>query len=262
LPAATVALISALSTLGTAAGPLTWASLIVGAVLMALFIAHSVRGSGATLLDLRLFTRRPFASAAAMMFVLGVTTWGPMFLLPLYYQQLRGLSALDAGLMLAPQSAGLALALVLMGRIADRGAPHPLVLIGLSVATVGTLPFAFATAHTDALLLGASLLIRGIGFGIAGLPITVTRYKTLRPDAIPDATSTSNVVQRLGAATGTALMAVILNASTGNGTAPTARGFTTALILMVALTAVGLAAGMWLPGRETYPAPPHPPVTH
>ena len=253
LPTATVALIYALSTLGQGRGPATWWSLAAGAAMLVVFILRSVRPGGTALLDLRLFARRSFSSPAAMMFIFGVTTWGPMFLLPLYYQQLRGLSALDAGLMLAPQSAGLAAALLLTGRVADRVAPRPLALIGMAIATAGTIPFAFATGHTDTLLLGCALSVRGIGFGIASLPITVALYKTLRPEAIPDATSASNVVQRIGAAAGTALMAIILEAGTVGGTTPTAAGFSAALTWMLVLTVIGLVAAVFLPGRRRSP---------
>jgi hypothetical protein len=110
----------------------------------------------------------------------------------------------------------------------------------MAVATAGTVPFAFATAGSDTVLLAAALLVRGIGVGVASLPIAVAIYRTLPSTAIPGATSASNVIQRIGAATGTALMAIILQAN----------GFTPALTWMLILTTVGLAATVLLPGRE------------
>ena len=175
-----------------------------------------------------------------MMFFLGITTWGPMFLLPLYYQRLRGLSAFDAGVMLAPQSIGMGLAYLLVGRFADRMPPRPLAAAGMALAAVGTVPFAFATADSDALVLAIALLVRGIGTGIGSLPIAVALYRTLPAAAIPGATSASNVIQRIGAASGTALMAIILQAN----------GFTAALTWMLILTTVGVAATVLLPGRQ------------
>ncbi|MBE1561237.1 MDR family MFS transporter [Nonomuraea africana] len=241
LPSGVVALLYALTGFETGEGiglpPLVGAG---GAALLAVFVARSLRRSGPSLLDLRLFADRSFRGGTLMMFVLGVTTWGPMFLLPLYYQQLRGLSAFDAGLALAPQSVGLGLAFLLVGRYADRMPTRPLALAGMAVAVAGTIPFAFATAGSDPVLLGAALLVRGVGFGVASLPVSIALYRTLRPAQIPDATSAGNVVQRVGAATGTALMAVLLQS-----------GFTPALTWMLVLTAVGLAAAVALPGRPS-----------
>jgi EmrB/QacA subfamily drug resistance transporter len=243
LPTAVVALLYALSTLGSgpdALGVETIVAAAAGTVLLTAFVIRSARRGEASLINLRLFAGRSFRGGAVMMFALGVTTWGPMFLLPLYYQQLRGLSAFDAGIVLAPQSAGLGLAFIVVGRYTDRIPPRPLAVAGMAVATAGTVPFAFATAGSDTLLLAAALLVRGIGVGVASLPIAVAIYRTLTPTAIPGATSASNVIQRIGAATGTALMAIILQVN----------GFTSALTWMLILTAVGLAATVLLPGRE------------
>ena len=64
------------------------------------------------------------------------------------------------------------------------------------------------------MLLGTALLVRGIGFGVASLPIAVAIYRTLPKSAMAHASSASNiVVQRIGAATGTALMAAVVQAA-------------------------------------------------
>ncbi|MFI6885962.1 DHA2 family efflux MFS transporter permease subunit [Streptosporangium canum] len=231
LPAGLVALLYALTEGGA---PVI---AVAGVALLAVFVVRSLRRAGASLLDLRLFADHSFRGGTVMMFVIGVTTWGPMFLLPLYFQQSRGLSAFDAGLALVPQSVGLGLASLLVGRYADRMPARPLAVAGLAVAVVGTIPFLLTV---DPTLLGAALFVRGIGFGVAGLPISVALYRTLSPAAIPGATSASNVVQRVGAATGTALMAAILQAG----------GFGDALTWMLVLTALGLAGTVFLPSWE------------
>ncbi|WP_214416245.1 MDR family MFS transporter [Sphaerisporangium fuscum] len=241
LPAGVVALLHALTGLETQAGIGAAAlTAVAGAGLLTAFITRSLRRAEASLLDLRLFADRAFRSGTVMMFVLGVTSWGPMFLLPLYYQRLHNLSALDAGLALAPQTFGIAVASLLVGRYVDRLPPRPLALAGMAAATMGTLPFAFATPDTDTLLLSVALLLRGVGFGVAGLPVSVAVYRTLRPAAIPHATSASTTVQRIGAAAGTALMAVILQAG----------GFAPALTWMFILTASGLVMAASLPGHK------------
>ncbi|WP_067824985.1 DHA2 family efflux MFS transporter permease subunit [Actinomadura kijaniata] len=236
LPTAVVLLLYALSSAETGFRTASWVSLVGGAGLLAAYVTRSVRHGGTGLIDLRLFLDRGFRGGALMMFVLGVTTWGPMFLLPLYFQRERGLDAFDAGLALAPQSAGMALALLVAGRLTDRMPPRPLALAGLAVATLGTLPFVTGSGPA---LLAAALFVRGVGFGVASLPISVSLYRTVPERSIPDATGAGNVIQRIGAATGTALMALILQLTT----------FATALTWMFALTALGLAASVLLPGR-------------
>lgn len=231
LPTALVALLYALS---TDTHP---AVLITGVVLLAAFVIRTVR-RGRGLIDLKLFANREFRGGAVMMFLLGITTWGPMFLLPLYYQQERGLSALDAGLVLALQSVGVAAALLVTGRLVDRFAARPIAAAGFAITALGTIPFVID--DPSPVLLGVALVVRGVGFGLGGLPVTVTLYRTVGPEAIPDATTAGNVIQRIGAATGTALMALVLQDS----------GFDAAMQWMAWLTVAGLAATMFLPGRK------------
>jgi hypothetical protein len=73
-----------------------------GAVLIAGFAWHPLR-TPSPLLDVRLFARRGFGTAAATNLVLGVALFGILLLLPLYFQIVRGQSPLTTGLLLIPQ---------------------------------------------------------------------------------------------------------------------------------------------------------------
>ena len=96
-----------------------------GALLIALFLWHASRAAGHALIDMRLFRDRAFAGAAGTVFIFGVSLFGAMLILPLYYQVARSESALSAGLLLAPQGVGAAMAMPIAGRAdgqARRGA--------------------------------------------------------------------------------------------------------------------------------------------
>ena len=71
---------------------------------------------------MRLFRDRVFAAAATTTFLVGGALFGAMIILPLYYQVARGESALTAGLLMAPQGVGAALAMPVAGRLTDRSA--------------------------------------------------------------------------------------------------------------------------------------------
>ena len=91
-----------------------------GVLLIALFLWHAVRAAGHALIDLRLFRDRAFAGAAGTVFIFGVSLFGAMLILPLYYQVARDESALSAGLLLAPQGVGAAMAMPVAGRLTDK----------------------------------------------------------------------------------------------------------------------------------------------
>src|SRR5690606_16492417 len=158
-------------------------------VLLVGFVAHALRGRATPLLDLRLFARRSFAVAAALLFVTGLAMWAPLFLLPLFYQRVLGADALDAGLLLAPPALGTALGMAAAGRLADRAAAaRPLIVAGTAFAVVATLPFALAPRGVAGAALGAALLARGFGLGVAHVPLMPLLYGGVERESIGQAT--------------------------------------------------------------------------
>ena len=133
-----------------------------------------------------------------------------MIILPLYYQVARGESALTAGLLMAPQGLGAAMAMPLAGRFTDRVGGGRVAVVGLVILTLGTIPFAFLKADTSYTLLALLLVVRGLGIGSAMMPAMAAAYATLESSAVPRATSALNVLQRIGGSLGTALLAVVL----------------------------------------------------
>src|SRR4051794_3262504 len=82
------AVIYGLSELGIEgkAGPKAIAGLVVGVVLLAGFIWHALRSRGRALIDLSLYRDRGFSAASGTVFIFGVSLFGAMLILPLYYQ--------------------------------------------------------------------------------------------------------------------------------------------------------------------------------
>jgi len=124
----------------------------------------------------------------------------------------RGESALTAGLLMAPQGFGAAMAMPLAGRLTDRVRGGRVAVVGLAILTIGTIPFAFLEADTSYALLALLLVLRGLGIGGSMMPAMAAAYATLESSAVPRATSALNVVQRIGGSMGTALLAVVLQA--------------------------------------------------
>jgi hypothetical protein len=75
---------------------------------------------------------------------------------------------------------------------------------------VGTLPFAFASSYTNQLLLAAALLIRGAGLSGLLIPIMTSAYVGLSRNQIPDASIATRILQTIGGAFGSAILATIL----------------------------------------------------
>ena len=168
-----------------------------GAALLVSFAAHALR-SRDPIIDLGLFRSRGFSAASALVLLFTMAMLGMQLLLPLYYQQVRHETALDAGLLLAPRGIGMAVALFLAGKLSDRIGPRPIVLVGLLLSAVSTLAYTGIGDHTSLLALSVLLVVNGAGLGAALVPSLAAPYRGLRNDQIPRATSAIRILQQLG----------------------------------------------------------------
>ncbi|RKQ91904.1 EmrB/QacA subfamily drug resistance transporter [Solirubrobacter pauli] len=221
----------------------------LGLTLLAVFVVHALRTRAEPIIDVRLLRVRSFAAASGLMFALGGSLFGAMFLLPLFEQIARDRSALEAGLLLAPQGAGTMIALVVAGRLSDRVAPRGLVLTGLALGTLSTLPYALVTTGTSEVLLGAALFVRGVGLGLAIVPVMSSFYADVPRAAIPGATASMRIIQQIGGSLGTAVLAVILQHALADSTSAT-DAFGTTFWWTVGLAGAALVPALLLPGRR------------
>jgi EmrB/QacA subfamily drug resistance transporter len=188
----------------------TIASAVVGLALVALFVWHATVRAKDALIDLSLFLRRGFATAAGVNFLLGLALFGSLILLPLYYQLVRGESPLDTGLLLVPQGVGAALAMPLAGRLTDELGARAVVPVGIALAGLGMLAFTQVGTDTSYVLLAGALLVVGLGLGSTIMPSMAVAFQAVSRDETPRATSALNTIQRIAGAIGTALLAIIL----------------------------------------------------
>ena len=158
-------------------------------------------------------------------------------------------SALDTGLLLAPQGLGAAAAMTVSGRLADRIGGGRVALYGTFVTLAATIPFALIGARTPYAAIDAAMLVRGFGLGMTVMPAMASAYRRLAPEKINDATAQLTVLQRIGGSMGTAIFSVELQsklvASTGADGAAHAFDQTYIFVLAVALLTlipVGLLA--------------------
>ena len=207
--AAVVFGLTEVSTHGGLGALVAWGPLLGGALLVIAFVVHA-RRAPRPLIDVGLFSHRAFASAAATNLLVGAALFGGLLIMPMFFQVARGESVVGAGLLLMAQGVGVALAMPVTGTLADRFGGGRVALFGLAVLALSTLPFAVVDADTPTGWLEAALLVRGVGIGASMMPAMAAAYATLDRAAVPRATSALNVIQRIGGALGTAVLAVVL----------------------------------------------------
>jgi len=169
-----------------------------------------------------------------------------MILVPLYYQQVRGQNVINTGLLNGPQGLGALVAMPLAGRLTERFGGGRLALAGISVLALSTVPLAFVDAHTSILLISLVLAVRGLSIGFSFMPAMTAAFAALRPEQLSDATPQMNVLQRLGGAVGTAVLAVVLQRSVGHGLNGLAHGFDAAYWWALGIAALSLVPCLML----------------
>ncbi|HEV2812545.1 MAG TPA: DHA2 family efflux MFS transporter permease subunit [Solirubrobacteraceae bacterium] len=182
---------------------------LTGATLLIGFAVQSLRSED-PLIDLGLFANRTFSIASGTMILMAVSVFGGMLLVPLYLQAVRGESAFDTGLLLAPQGLGAMLVVPLAGRLSDRTGVGRIVPFGLVLAAFSFFSLTALTTDTPYSVLCAILFLQGMGMGAALMPLFSGAMQTLRRSTVARASTVLNIIQQVGASIGTAVMAVLL----------------------------------------------------
>jgi EmrB/QacA subfamily drug resistance transporter len=251
----TSVLLYGLANAGTSAGfgrPDVIIPLVIGAALLAAFTWYALR-KARPLVDIRLLAKRSVASSSAALFFSGFSLYGAMLLLPLFYQEVRGATALTAGIVLVPQGIGSILSRTVAGSNIDRFGSRRIVLAGCVIVAAATVPFAFAGPHTSSWLLALWMIIRGFGLGAVTMPLMVAAYVGLDSEQIPHSSVLTRTAQQIGGSFGTAVLAVILTGAIAAHHGSLADAFHVAFWWSAGFSAVAVLLALWLPGAQRTP---------
>jgi EmrB/QacA subfamily drug resistance transporter len=183
--------------------------IVAGALLLVAFVRHALRTRN-PLIDLRLFKDRTFAMSSVMLVLVAISVFGTFLLLPLYFQVVRGESALQSGLLLAPQGFGAMLAMPLAGQLADRTGSGKIVPFGLLAIVAAVLWLTQIGANTSYWLTSIDLFVFGLGMGFTMMPTFSGAMQSIRREAVARASTALNILQQTGASIGTAVLTVLL----------------------------------------------------
>ncbi|AXG77739.1 MFS transporter [Streptomyces paludis] len=162
------------------------------------------------LIDLRFFRSAPFSGATVIAVCAFAALGGFLFLNTLYLQNVRGFSALHAGLYMLPMAAMTFFCAPLSGRlIGSRGPRLPLLIAGAGMTASGLLFAVFDAERTTALLFTGYVLF-GIGFGMVNAPITNTAVSGMPRSQAGVAAAVASTSRQIGQTLGVAVIGAVL----------------------------------------------------
>lgn len=191
---------------------------VAGVATIAVFVLRQLKlqRTGVPLMDMRILGHRTYTLSLILMSVGFLAMLGSMILLPLYLQNLRGLSPLETGLLVMPGGLAMGLLGPTVGKLFDRFGSRPLVLPG-SIATLlalaGFTQVSMTMPYWQVLGLHALLMV---SLAATFTPVFTLGLGGLPPDLYSHGSSMLGTLQQVAAAFGTALVVTVMSARTGH----------------------------------------------
>jgi EmrB/QacA subfamily drug resistance transporter len=187
--------------------------LFIGFLSLAAFITYEIllanRG-GEPLLDVRLFANGQFRAGMIANVFVTFSLFGGLFLLPIYLQNIRQLSAFQTGLILLPQALASMVATVVGGRLVDRIGVRAVMIPGLILLAIGNWELSIITLYSPYWWIQVVLIVRGLALGLTVQPLIVASLSEIRPRQLGQASSLSTVVRSVASSLGIAVLATLV----------------------------------------------------
>ncbi|WP_194233759.1 MDR family MFS transporter [Paenibacillus donghaensis] len=176
----------------------TWTlgSLACGALLLLVFIWHELRQKY-PLLELRVFRSSSFTHGIIVAWLNQIALFGSILLFPLYLQQVKGLSPLEAGLYVIPQAILSTVGINLGGKLFDRFGVRPVALLGILSLAGSLLALTQITAHSSAFYVMCSFAFAGLGQGLTMMQINTHVLKSAPKELVSRVTPITTSAQQI-----------------------------------------------------------------
>ena len=194
--------------------PLILAIAATGVIALLLLVVVEARTPG-PLLPLG-FLRLPVFSASLA--AAGLMTFGMyalLFLMPLYFQTVRGASPFIAGLDLLPMSVAFVIVSQLVGHLTNRFGPRLVMTVGMVCMGVGELALGQIGPATTLAAIAAAFVVVGIGLGLNTAPVNGVAVAAVPPARSGTASGMLNTARMVGATLGVAILGSIFASYAG-----------------------------------------------
>lgn len=219
---------------------------VIGLAVVVLYVIYDVVRQHQVVLPLNLFKYTQFTAANIGSFLYSAAVLGPMFILPIYFQDGRGFSAIQASLALLPQGIAMLMTRPLLGKWLDLFGAKKLLQISIIVLIVTTIPLIFINAHTNMVIVGAVLFLRGLTFGSIKVPFSAEMYTGLPENYLAEAGVAGNMLEQFGAGFGTALIASVVAQVIGGDAGHMMHGFQMGFLVSLIVIVLMFVPTLWL----------------
>ena len=184
--------------------------IIIGIVLMIAYCIYNRMRHYRTVLPITLFKQKNYAASSIGLLLANIGIMGPMLIIPLFFQNFKHYTAIEAALALIPQGLGMLITRPYIGKTIDQIGAKYVVIVSIVIAMFGTIPLMFVSDHTHIVWLSIILFIRGCSVGGINLGLTSDAYQGLDDKQIAEAGVGINMIENIGSSLGTAIIATVV----------------------------------------------------
>jgi MFS transporter, DHA2 family, lincomycin resistance protein len=185
----------------------------VGLVFLVVFILRqlSMQKKGYPLLDLRTFASRNFSVSITLMAIMMMALFGTIILLPIYLQNVLGLSTLQTGLLLLPGGLLMGLLGPTVGRLYDKVGPSRVLVPGVIIVCSVLWAMTLLRAHTWVGYILAGHIVMSIGFALLFTPLFTVSLSSVAPSHYSHGSAILGTIQQVAGAAGVALLVALMS---------------------------------------------------
>ncbi len=202
--------------------PQVYLTIGIGVISLTTFIIRQSKQER-PMLNFSIFKYPMFALSSSITMVLNMAMFSGMLLLPIYVQTIRGISPLDAGLMMLPGALVMAFMSPITGRIFDKIGGRILATTGLAITVVTTYLFSTLSMDTTYNYIMILHAVRMFGMSMVMMPVSTNGLNQLPARFYPHGTAMNNTLNQVAGAIGTALLVTIMSNRTESAAADLAR---------------------------------------
>src|SRR6185437_3259343 len=162
------------------------------------------------LVDLCVFTNRNFAIGCMLITLFGAAIYGLVTLLPLFYQELMGYTALNAGIVVSPRGFGAIVAMPIIGLLTARIDNRWLIGSGFFLFAACSLAFGTINLAIGPWSFIWAIIISGFASGMVFVPLSTTTMGTLANEQIGNASGLYNLLRNVGGSIGISVVNTIV----------------------------------------------------
>ncbi len=152
--------------------------------------------------------RHPSLSISAVLtFITGIGMFTSIYLTPVLAQRFLGFNPAQAGLLLLPGSIIAVFALIITGRLLQKGVPPAfIVLLGFCCFIYFNWSMSRVNLQVSFATISINLIFRAIGMALLTVPLATLAVSSLKAEDMPQGTAINNMMRQLGGSFGISLI--------------------------------------------------------